>query len=115
LSYGETINSIGSSIVGIPGFFIKYKIKKIGVFNGRNDFISWSITKSAADTQDVYVMGNEKDDYYKYNDKIIKYEKRNEIIKIKSLDDYHLNILDSVYGPVINNVFNIFGFFFFLK
>ncbi|KAL9650868.1 hypothetical protein ABK040_012747 [Willaertia magna] len=95
----KTQNVIGSSLVGVPGIVI-----------GKNDFISWGITSSEADVQDLFVMDETNDGKsYNYNGLVMNYDVRNETIKVKDDLDTFVVVKESVYGPVINEHFGIEG------
>ncbi|KAF0979210.1 hypothetical protein FDP41_001553 [Naegleria fowleri] len=96
---GPTHNAIGSTFIGTPGVVI-----------GKNDFISWGVTTALADTQDVYVMKDSADGKgYIYNGEVKQYSVRNETIKVKNAPDQYVTVKETVYGPVINEHFEVDG------
>ncbi|EFC42979.1 penicillin amidase [Naegleria gruberi] len=96
---GPTHNVIGSTFVGLPGIVI-----------GKNDFISWGVTTGLVDAQDLYVMSEvEEGKTYNYNGKVLQYETRTETINVKGAAAKTITVKESVYGPVINDHYQVDG------
>jgi penicillin amidase len=93
------LNVIGASFVGVPGVII-----------GRNQKIAWGITTSYADVQDVYAIEEkESGETYIHNGTVHEYTKREEYIKIVDDDDQTITVLETIYGPVINSLYDVHG------
>jgi penicillin amidase len=90
-------SAIGASFPGLPG---------IGV--GHNDRISWGITNSQADVQDLYVPIETPDKTgYIYNGQFQPYEVRQETIQVKGGGEIVIPVRETVYGPVISDALGI--------
>jgi len=92
-----TTNVIGAALTGSPGIFL-----------GRSENIAFGFTLNAADTADLYVLNENSDGLsYIFQGKSIAYSNRTEVIHVKSQPDIVMNIKESVYGPVVNDVFYV--------
>lgn len=87
-----TYKAIGSSFPGLPAVVI-----------GRNQRIGWGVTTVGADVQDLYVM-EEVAGGYRYRGQVEPWRIREEVIKVKGEPDVTLQVRESRYGPVINDV-----------
>ncbi|MGK0619104.1 penicillin acylase family protein [Meiothermus cerbereus] len=87
-----TYKAIGSSFPGLPAVVI-----------GRNERIGWGVTTVGADVQDLYVM-EEAPGGYRYKGQLLPWRIRSEVIKVKGEPDVTLQVRESRYGPVINDV-----------
>lgn len=93
----DGLNVIGASFPGCPGIII-----------GRNQDVAWGVTNSLADTQDVFAIQEKiAGETYTHKGADKKYVKRTETIKVKGKSDVTLTVLETVYGPVINDVFDV--------
>eukprot|EP01119_Soliformovum_irregulare_P024833 TRINITY_DN9005_c0_g1_i4.p1 TRINITY_DN9005_c0_g1~~TRINITY_DN9005_c0_g1_i4.p1 ORF type:complete len:581 (+),score=160.04 TRINITY_DN9005_c0_g1_i4:26-1744(+) len=84
---------IGACFAGVPFIII-----------GRNNHISWGVTNSGADVQDLYIVDEDPSDPTKYwaDGQLLSYVVRNEIIHISGADDMIFPCLDTIFGPVAN-------------
>lgn len=90
---------MGSSFPGIPSVVI-----------GKNKHIAWGVTNGMSDVQDLFVMQDSDDKKsYMHNGTMKEYTVRKEVIKVKGAEDHVLEVKSSVYGPVINDIFDIEG------
>ena len=82
----------GASFPGLPGIVI-----------GRNNYISWAVTNTGADVQDLYVMkGN--DTHYLWDGEYVAYELDTEIVKIKGQPSpRHVTVRRSLAGVVVSD------------
>lgn len=100
-SQESNLNTIGASLVGIPGIYI-----------GENAQISWGLTNSAADLQDLYVMSDVDGNVtsstkYQYKGQAQNYNSTQETITVKGSQNVVITVKESVYGPVVNSLFDI--------
>lgn len=86
---------IGASFPGIPGVPI-----------GHNYHISWGVTNSGMDVQDIYVMDDVNATAYRHNGEVKAYAIRNEQIKIKGKATVTWPVRESIYGPVVNPLYD---------
>jgi len=93
----DGLDVIGASFAGSPGVII-----------GRNKDISWGVTNSFADAQDIFAI-HEKvaGESYVHNNAVKDYKKRTETIKVKGRADVTLTVLETVYGPVVNDMMGV--------
>jgi len=93
-----SFSAIGASFAGLPGVVL-----------GHNNVLSWGVTNVGMDCQDLFIMdGNQT--HYRWKNQTLAYTFRTETIKIKHHDDIILNVRESHYGPVINDLaFDIIG------
>eukprot|EP00300_Choanocystis_sp_HF-7_P027300 c3238_g1_i1.p1 GENE.c3238_g1_i1~~c3238_g1_i1.p1 ORF type:complete len:983 (-),score=215.43 c3238_g1_i1:156-3029(-) len=89
---GKKFNVVGSSFVGVPAIVL-----------GHNGYISWAVTNTGADVQDLYIMNETNRTHYWHNNSHVAYKVRNELIHVKSGDPVQLVIRESVYGPVVTD------------
>ena len=87
----------GASFAGVPG-----------IVTGRNAYISWGVTNTGVDVQDLFVMEEGGTDgksmnQYKWNGKWIDYNIRKETIHVKDEDDIVINIRESKTGVIITD------------
>lgn len=88
-------NVIGTSFPGMPGLLI-----------GHNYHASWGVTNSGMDVQDLYVMDEVNATAYRHNGVIKSYTLRDEKIKVKGGDTVSWPVRESVYGPVVNPLYD---------
>ena len=81
---------VGLSFPGVPGF----------PHFGHNGRVSWSVTHTAADYQDLYVE-RFQDGKYLYKDQWIDPETHDETIKVRDGADVHTKVTVTQHGPVI--------------
>ena len=81
---------VGLSFPGVPGF----------PHFGHNGRVSWSVTHTAADYQDLYVE-RFQDGKYLYKDRWLDAETHDETIKVRDGTDVHIKITVTQHGPVI--------------
>ena len=88
------INVSGVSLPGLPAVII-----------GHNEHITWGVTNTGPDVQDLYVESFNFRDPQKYlhNGQWVSAEVRNETIKIRNQADYHLNVVITRHGPIISH------------
>lgn len=81
-----------------------------GIMLGRNNYISWGVTNVGADVQDIYVMKetNNGKSYY-YNNQVVDYQIDQETIYVSGSSPVTIQVKNSVYGPVVNDVFGVVG------
>ncbi|MGK7894454.1 MAG: penicillin acylase family protein [Xenococcus sp. (in: cyanobacteria)] len=88
---------IGASFPGIPGIAI-----------GRNNQISWGVTNTQVDQQDLYALVKTiPGEAYLYQGESLPYEFRNETIEVRGGQDLVISVRESVYGPVISDALGI--------
>lgn len=87
-----TYKAIGGSFPGLPAVVI-----------GRNERIGWGVTTVGADVQDLYIM-EEVAGGYRYKGQVEPWRTRTEVIKVKGQPEVTLQVRESRYGPVINDV-----------
>jgi acyl-homoserine lactone acylase PvdQ len=87
-------NAIGASFPGVPGIPI-----------GRNNHVVWGVTNSGMDVQDLYVMDEVNATAYRHNGVEKAYVWRHETIKVKGKADVDWPVRHSVYGPVVNPIY----------
>ena len=91
----NTFELIGASFPGLPS---------VGI--GRSAFISWSITLSFSDVQDLYVLTpcpDQPDTHYMVDGKPEEYKIRKVNIKVAGEENVELVVKESRFGPVIND------------
>lgn len=88
-------NVIGASFPGLPGIMI-----------GHNYHSSWGVTNSGMDVQDLYVMDEVNATAYRHNGVVKSYTFRDEKIKVKGGDTVDWPVRESVYGPVVNPLYD---------
>ena len=81
---------VGLSFPGVPGF----------PHFGHNGRVSWSVTHTAADYQDLYVE-RFQDGKYLYKDRWLDAETHDETIKVRDGTDAHTKVTVTLHGPVI--------------
>ena len=95
----EAFDIIGASFPILPGVVI-----------GHNSRISWAVTNTGADVQDLYVMNDTASggQSYWFNGTWTPYAVTPQVIKVKGKADVHINVRSSHYGNVVtdNDVIN---------
>jgi penicillin G amidase len=88
------LNVTGVSLPGLPLVLI-----------GHNEHIAWGMTNTAPDVQDLYIESfNPKDPgKYLHNGQWVDAEVREELIKVRSQNDYHLRVVVTRHGPIISH------------
>ena len=81
---------VGLAFPGVPGF----------PHFGHNGRVSWSVTHTAADYQDLYVE-RFQDGKYLYKDRWLEAETHDETIKVRDGTDVHTKVTVTQHGPVI--------------
>jgi len=81
---------VGLSFPGVPAF----------PHFGHNGRVSWSVTHTAADYQDLYVE-RFQDGKYLYKDQWLDAETHDETIKVRGGSDVHTTVTVTQHGPVI--------------
>lgn len=97
--HSPTFDAVGAALPSVPGVVI-----------GRNKDISWGVTNSFADVQDLFVIDEIDENHYLHPscpDNSCPYNFIEERIKVKGGDDIVLKIKDTIYGPAINDIYNI--------
>jgi penicillin amidase len=84
---------VGLSFPGVPGF----------PHFGHNGRVSWSVTHTAADYQDLYVERFKDDDpaKYLYQDQWLDAETYDETIRVQESADVQIKVTVTRHGPVI--------------
>ncbi|GIT43589.1 MAG: hypothetical protein Ct9H300mP11_15250 [Chloroflexota bacterium] len=82
---------VGLSFPGVPGF----------PHFGHNGRVSWSVTHTAADYQDLYIE-RFQDGKYLFKDNWLDIETHEEIIKVKGGTDEPLTVAVTQHGPIIS-------------
>lgn len=60
--------------------------------------------------QDMYIIVPAADpDYYLWREQMVAYNRRNESIPVKNEKPYSVEIVETVYGPIVNDVMDIEG------
>jgi penicillin amidase len=92
-----TTEQTGAAIPGVPGIMI-----------GQNNDIAWGITNVGSDVEDLFVMNEITPDVsYLYKGKTIDYQISQEKIFVKDHENVVINVKNSVYGPIVNDIFGI--------
>jgi len=81
---------VGLSFPGVPAF----------PHFGHNCRVSWSVTHTAADYQDLYVERFQEGKYL-YKDQWLDAETHDETIKVRGGNDVHTTVIVTQHGPVI--------------
>lgn len=93
------VSLIGATPVGAPGITI-----------GRNADIAWGVTNTYVDVQDLFVLEMSEDKTsYMHNGSWSKFGVRSETISIKGLPSLNLQVLETMYGPVVSDVVDLQG------
>jgi len=92
----DDLDVIGASFVGVPGVII-----------GRNKHISWGITNSYADAQDIYALQMNPNNTYTTKDRVYELVERTEEIRVKGGSSVELKVQESIYGPIINDLYGV--------
>ena len=82
---------VGLSFPGVPGF----------PHFGHNGRVSWSVTHTAADYQDLYIEQFENGKYL-FKDRWLNAETYDETIKVRGGSDIHTTVTETRHGPVIS-------------
>jgi penicillin amidase len=90
-------NVIGASLAGLPGVVI-----------GRNQHIAWGITAMGADVQDLYVLQPDGQGY-RHDGRVVPFELRKEVIRVRGGKDVEFVVRESLYGPVLNDLLSEAG------
>lgn len=88
----------GVSMIGIPGCHI-----------GKTSHVSWGITMSLTDLEDLFLLVKDPntDGAYLVDNKSTPYAYRTEVIHVKGESDTVLSVKDSVYGPVVTEIMGL--------
>jgi penicillin amidase len=88
------INVTGVSLPGLPAVII-----------GHNQHIAWGVTNTGPDVQDLYIERFDPRDPKKYlhQGKWVDAEVRDEVIKIRGNEDYHLEVRSTRHGPIVSD------------
>ena len=84
----------GASFAGLPG-----------IVTGRNKYISWGVTNTGVDVQDLFVMEEDekRQNQYKWHGTWIDYKIRKETIRIKNEQDVVIDVRESRTGVVVTD------------
>ena len=87
---------VGVSFPGVPGF----------PHFGHNQWVSWGVTHTGADYQDLFVERFDKDNpsYYEFKGQQRRAETFRETIKVRGGADEEISITVTHHGPVISGV-----------
>lgn len=92
---GVMYDIAGVGMVGLPGVHI-----------GKSTYVSWGITMSMTDLEDLIVIMPDLNDIlntsYVFKNKLFDYSHRTERIKVKGKNDLVLDVKDSIFGPVVS-------------
>ncbi len=85
---------IGLSFPGVPGF----------PHFGHNQWVSWSVTHTAADYQDLYIERFKDGDssHYLFKDEWLEAETRQETIKVRGGQNESVQVVVTHHGPIIS-------------
>ena len=74
---------------------------------GHNGRIAWGLTTTESDTQDLFVerLDPADKDRYQTPDGMRRFEKREEIIRVRGADDVAFVVRQSRHGPIISDVY----------
>jgi len=91
------MDAMGASFVGLPGIVL-----------GRNRHISWGVTNTGADVQDLYAMQERPDPngngrQFFYQNQWANYTYRQEKIMIKGKKPKIFNVRETPYGPILTD------------
>ncbi len=88
------LNVSGISLPGLPFVII-----------GHNDHIAWGMTNTGPDVQDLYAesFNFRNPRKYLHNGQWVDAEVRNETIRVRGQDDYHLTVKVTRHGPVVSH------------
>ncbi len=89
------LNIIGVGYPGMPVFAI-----------GHNQHIAWGLTDIIADTADLVTAHVVQDQpgFYRSGDRILPFETRQEVIRVKGREDVVITVRSTGQGPVISDV-----------
>ncbi|KEG10755.1 peptidase s45 penicillin amidase [Trypanosoma grayi] len=95
---GEQYDTAGVAKTGIPGVHI-----------GKTTYVSWGITMSLTDLEDLFVIANVQDltkapTSYMYRGKERMLVPRRERIAVRGSKDVVLDVEDTLFGPVVNEM-----------
>ncbi|MFC2172166.1 penicillin acylase family protein [Acidobacteriota bacterium] len=74
------------------------------IIAGSNGFVAWGFTNSQADWHDLVILEKDPDDpgAYLAPDGSVRFEKHEEIIRVKGGEDEVLEVRSTLWGPVID-------------
>ncbi len=86
----------GFSQPGVPGIYL-----------GNNRYITWGLTNAGVDVQDLYILQRNPNNLlqYRYNNEWRDFEVREETFIFPDGTRQQIQLLDSVWGPVIAEVY----------
>jgi penicillin amidase len=89
------LDVVGAAVAGVPG-----------VHMGRNKKVSWSLSSSNADEQDLYVVDAVNNEVYTHNSSFYYFKQYNETITVKGAPNVNVRwrAVPS-YGPAISDIF----------
>jgi penicillin amidase len=89
---GETLRITGATLAGTPAMVV-----------GSNGHIAWGFTNAYADTHDLVLLEIDPGDENRYRTPggYVEFERHEEIIRIKGGEPATLEVLDTIWGPVI--------------
>lgn len=89
-----TWDAIGSSFPLLPGIVL-----------GHNNHISWAVTNTGADVQDLFVMNDtaSNGESYWYKGAWVPYNTSQEVIQVKGKKDVTITVRGTVYGNVVTD------------
>ena len=89
----DAFDVIGASFPGVPGF----------PHFGHNQWVSWSVTHTSADYQDLYIERfNDADpSLYQRQSDWYNADVREEVIKVRGGNDVHLRTWATHHGPIV--------------
>lgn len=93
-AHEEDMSVIGASFAGLPGVVI-----------GHNKHISWAVTNTGADVQDLYIMEEQADHpgMYRYKGEWLPYNTSEEVFQVKGEANFTMTVRSSIYGPVVTD------------
>ncbi|KUP09189.1 beta-lactam antibiotic acylase [Bacillus coahuilensis m2-6] len=89
----ENVNVSGVIFAGIPGIIV-----------GHNDHISWGVTNTGPDVQDLYIEKRNPDnpEQFLYNDEYEQATIHDEPIKVKDGETIEYKVTETRHGPIIS-------------
>lgn len=92
----KDLNVRGVTVPGIPGVVI-----------GRNEYLAWSFTNSRSDVQDFIELEPDFNNAtLRFQGKTLSLLSREEVIKVKKGESKKITVLDSPWGPVMEEEIN---------
>ncbi len=72
---------------------------------GHNENIAWGMTNTGPDVQDLFIetFDPQNPDEYQHDGQWVKATVRDEVIKVRGRQDYHLQVVETRHGPIVSH------------